>query len=273
VVSRIHYVLVVTYNFPSIMGSKFSRAVRPQVKDVVSPVVVSPQRHDIDNANGEGKRQEPLPRLPEAFAYDDINVAASTTTRTIIKRRDSAPAPTSVVAATSTTMAHLQERAAAFDLVSAVNGLMSLHYGFSDPANAPATTVALRQQPPQGPIVEPEEQCVICCEKLPNKENPKHAREVVQPCRCDSLYCVSCIRNMFMDACKDTSRMPPRCCVQLQIHHAKPFLTKEEVAQFKSKYEEWMTPSPFYCPVPTCSTFIPERLLPAHPEDLRMPYM
>jgi hypothetical protein len=244
------------------MGSRFSCAV-PQVKAVASPVVVSPKCHDIDNANGEGKRQEPLPRLPEAFAYDDINVAASTTTRPITQRRYSAPAPTSVVAATSITMAHLQERAAAFDLISAVNGLMSLHYGSSDPTNAPATTVAPGQQPPQGPTVEPEEQCVICCEKLPNKESSKHAREVVRPCRCDSSYCVSCIRNMFLDASRDTSRMPPRCCMQLQIHHAKPFLTKEEVVQFKSKYEEWMTPSPFYCPVPTCSTFIAERLLSA----------
>ncbi|KAI4665376.1 uncharacterized protein J4E78_002836 [Alternaria triticimaculans] len=56
--------------------------------------------------------------------------------------------------------------------------------------------------------------------------------------------------------------MPPRCCGQIPIHYAKPHLTKEEFTEFKSKYEEWLTPNPFYCPVPICSAFIPERLLP-----------
>jgi hypothetical protein len=50
--------------------------------------------------------------------------------------------------------------------------------------------------------------------------------------------------------------------VQIQPHHARPHLTREEFLEFKSKYEEWLTPNPFYCPVPTCSAFIPERLLP-----------
>jgi hypothetical protein len=39
-------------------------------------------------------------------------------------------------------------------------------------------------------------------------------------------------------------------------------LTKDEFAEYKSKYEEWLTPNPFYCPMPRCSAFIPERLLP-----------
>ncbi|KAF3047907.1 hypothetical protein E8E11_002473 [Didymella keratinophila] len=50
--------------------------------------------------------------------------------------------------------------------------------------------------------------------------------------------------------------------MQIHLHHVKPHLTGEEISDYKAKYEEWSTPKPFYCPVPTCSAFIPERLLP-----------
>ncbi|KAJ4360828.1 uncharacterized protein N0V89_001395 [Didymosphaeria variabile] len=69
-------------------------------------------------------------------------------------------------------------------------------------------------------------------------------------------------QNMFIDACKDISRMPPRCCNQIPIHHIRPYLSVDEISLFKSKYEEWGTPNPFYCPVARCSTFIPNYLLP-----------
>jgi hypothetical protein len=177
------------------MGSKLSLAMRPQLKD------------------------EAAPRLPEVFAFDDIDIATSTTTP---------------------------------------NGLMDLQYSNTDRTIADTTT-----PPPEVPAAEPKEKCVTCVCPLPDEKDPKHAKEAIKPCReCESTYCGSCIRIMFMAACQDTTRMPPRCCMQLQIHHAKPFLTKEEITTFKAKYEEWMTPNPFYCPIPTCSAFIPDRLHP-----------
>lgn len=60
------------------------------------------------------------------------------------------------------------------------------------------------------------------------------------------------------------SRMPARCCRPIQLHFAKLVLTKEEMDRYRAKYEEWLTPNPLYCPVPTCSAFIPQRLLPEH---------
>lgn len=50
--------------------------------------------------------------------------------------------------------------------------------------------------------------------------------------------------------------------MQIHLHHIKPHLTREETSVYKAKYEEWSTQKPFYCPVPTCSAFIPDRLLP-----------
>ncbi|KAF1360890.1 hypothetical protein EJ07DRAFT_114429 [Lizonia empirigonia] len=115
---------------------------------------------------------------------------------------------------------------------------------------------------------EPDVQCIGCCTELPKAKAPRYAHEVIKPCRfCNSTYCVQCVRSMFLKAFKDSTRMPPRCCVQIHLHHIKPHLTAEEILEYKSKYEEWSTPKPFYCPRPTCSVFIPERLLPRQAES------
>lgn len=103
-------------------------------------------------------------------------------------------------------------------------------------------------------------QCIICCEQFPEAE--EH-RTVIRPCKpCGSLFCSFCIRKMFVEATQNISRMPPRCCVQMQLHVAKPFLSEEELGAFREKFEEWRTENPLYCPVPTCSVFISNRLLP-----------
>ncbi|KAF1971274.1 hypothetical protein BU23DRAFT_556084 [Bimuria novae-zelandiae CBS 107.79] len=103
--------------------------------------------------------------------------------------------------------------------------------------------------------------CLICT--TPCDEADGDSSKAIYPCsKCDNAYCVPCLKNVFIDACKDVSRMPPRCCNQIPLHHVRPYLTQQEVTVFKAKYEEWGTPNPFYCPVPHCSTFIPNYLLP-----------
>ena len=64
---------------------------------------------------------------------------------------------------------------------------------------------------------------------------------------------------MFRKACKDETLMPPRCCNPIQLSSALPDLTEEEVELFKLKYEEWSTPNRVYCPIKTCSAFIPKK--------------
>ncbi|KAF2503222.1 hypothetical protein BU16DRAFT_427857, partial [Lophium mytilinum] len=88
------------------------------------------------------------------------------------------------------------------------------------------------------------------------------------PCRlCHSDYCKSCVKGMFIKACKDTTRMPPKCCSILQLHVALPMLSPDEAKLYREKYEEWSTPKPMYCPIPTCSAFISNRSLPVVPPD------
>ncbi|KAI9816480.1 MAG: hypothetical protein M1827_001612 [Pycnora praestabilis] len=106
--------------------------------------------------------------------------------------------------------------------------------------------------------------CLICSIEKPQDES------IVFPCRtCSHAWCVACVRKSFLSACDDESMMPPKCCKQLQLSVVMPHLSKEEVELFKAKFEEWNTPNRVYCPVPSCSAFIPNRLLPTPPPSLK----
>jgi hypothetical protein len=240
------------------MGSKISKASRPKADVPVVPATFTPDKHDIHDTK-ERLRQDPAPRLPSCKASgdsaplpnslvrDDIDVNTSTTSTIStmdLPRRHSAGGD-----------ANRQALLNSFEQYRAEHELMAIdfsHYAPLPPVDPPLPTPA----PPK-----PVSQCIICCVDLPEDGDKKS----IKPCRpCDSLWCTSCVRNMFIDACKDSSRMPPRCCAPINIHHAKPYLNVEEAALFRSKYEEWCTPNPTYCPVPVCSAFIPDRLVPQH---------
>ncbi|ORY14915.1 hypothetical protein BCR34DRAFT_202190 [Clohesyomyces aquaticus] len=123
-------------------------------------------------------------------------------------------------------------------------------------APAPAPFVSL---PPPPPPAELKIVCIICCEQF---SRDQEYSAVIRPCKsCSSPYCTACVKDMFIQSCKDLSRMPPRCCNMIQLHVALPYLTDAEAATFRERYEEWSTPNPAYCPVPTCSAFLSPRLL------------
>ncbi len=54
--------------------------------------------------------------------------------------------------------------------------------------------------------------------------------------------------------------MPPKCCSIIPLSAVAKLLSTSQIELYKAKYEEWATPDRIYCPVPTCSTFIPPRL-------------
>ncbi|ELR04327.1 hypothetical protein VC83_04024 [Pseudogymnoascus destructans] len=78
---------------------------------------------------------------------------------------------------------------------------------------------------------------------------------------CGQVICITCLKDWFIDACKNESKMPPRCCCTVPLSAVSHLLAKDQVDLYKAKFEEWRTPDRFYCPVPTCSTFIPPRLI------------
>ncbi|EXJ64295.1 hypothetical protein A1O7_00631 [Cladophialophora yegresii CBS 114405] len=83
------------------------------------------------------------------------------------------------------------------------------------------------------------------------------------PCRrCKGPECYECVAARFRTAVKDINRMPVTCCGLVMYHEvARGILTPTELEEYKQKYDERMnTVDPLYCPVPTCSTFLPPRM-------------
>ena len=73
-------------------------------------------------------------------------------------------------------------------------------------------------------------------------------------------FCAGCLKEWFLDACKNESKMPPKCCSIVPLSAIANLLTSSQIELYKAKYEEWATTDRIYCPVPTCSAFIPPRL-------------
>ncbi|KAK5740901.1 hypothetical protein LTR17_004255 [Elasticomyces elasticus] len=111
------------------------------------------------------------------------------------------------------------------------------------------------------PDTIPPRSCVICTET---------SEHLIKPCRtCSSDYCPECLTDMFLAATVDNSRMPPRCCTLLQIHTTE--LSEQDAVNYRNKFEEWITIDKTYCPSPSCSAFIPERLLPTNDTPAPVP--
>jgi IBR domain, a half RING-finger domain len=54
--------------------------------------------------------------------------------------------------------------------------------------------------------------------------------------------------------------MPPKCCSIIPLSVIANLLDNAQIELYKAKYEEWATADRIYCPIPTCSTFIPPRM-------------
>ena len=251
------------------MGSRSTKVVAPpHVKAVASSVA---HREKGNNTNEFGPcqghlHQERIVTLPQPC--DDINLKFPARTTTPPRRRRHSE-PVQTAAMTTDLNAEDIRALHAFGSFLAGRELMTIDIDYEALAS-PVPTELLPGSTAVVPIKgeskepgEPEVQCIGCCTQLPKEKDPRYAREVIKPCRsCNSAYCIPCVKSMFLSACKDSTRMPPRCCMQIHLHHIKPHLKTEEITEYKSKYEEWSTPRPFYCPKPTCSAFVPERLLP-----------
>lgn len=70
-------------------------------------------------------------------------------------------------------------------------------------------------------------------------------------------YCCDCVKQLFINACKDEELYPPRCCRQeIPIDIALRFLSNEEAETFLDKTEEYTSKDRTYCYQPSCSKFI-----------------
>ncbi|KAK4939400.1 hypothetical protein LTR10_020297 [Elasticomyces elasticus] len=98
--------------------------------------------------------------------------------------------------------------------------------------------------------------CKICFCEFPHNE------PYSTPCRrCKEPCCYNCLKEDFQHAMNNMTRFPVKCCSTV-VHHevARGILSAAELEIYKSKMDEMNDVNPLYCPIPTCSTFIPRRM-------------
>lgn len=92
--------------------------------------------------------------------------------------------------------------------------------------------------------------CVACNAEV------SYTSAVYAPCGHD--YCKDCAKQIFVNAARDESLFPPRCCRQpIPLAAVDVFLDPAFITHFEEKSVEYMTPDRLYCSWPTCSAFIP----------------
>ncbi|KAK7559004.1 hypothetical protein IWX48DRAFT_670636 [Phyllosticta citricarpa] len=75
---------------------------------------------------------------------------------------------------------------------------------------------------------------------------------------CDHNYCADCIDHLFLDAVKDESLYPPRCCrTEIPLSSVRNFLSLRTESDFMKKAPEWEAKDRTYCARPVCSAWIP----------------
>ncbi|CAF4388007.1 unnamed protein product [Rotaria sp. Silwood2] len=77
---------------------------------------------------------------------------------------------------------------------------------------------------------------------------------------CNHTYCINCLQELFVKSMQDETLMPPRCCQKIiPIDLAR--LTLTQIEKFHAKHLEYSTKDRLYSSKPTCSTFIPPKLI------------
>lgn len=102
---------------------------------------------------------------------------------------------------------------------------------------------------------ESEETGCVCCreEKLSSS---------TRLLACGHLYCLDCLKDLFMRSTKDESLYPPRCCRQeIGFEDVFEHLTEEERERFLMASVEFSTTNRTYCSNKRCGIFIlPENI-------------
>ncbi|EPQ51128.1 hypothetical protein GLOTRDRAFT_141244 [Gloeophyllum trabeum ATCC 11539] len=92
-------------------------------------------------------------------------------------------------------------------------------------------------------------ECVICMTSVGSDQAVKVP--------CGHHYDFDCLVELFLQATKDESLMPARCCKQpIPLDLARPHLTSQQALEYRAKEIEHDTPNRLYCPRATCSAFL-----------------
>ncbi|CAK7208673.1 hypothetical protein SBRCBS47491_000171 [Sporothrix bragantina] len=77
---------------------------------------------------------------------------------------------------------------------------------------------------------------------------------------CDACVCYLCLYRHLLDGIKHVGNHAIKCaCGKVPLINEKTLLllTPEQERQLYLRCDEWRCPDPLYCPIPTCSAYIP----------------
>lgn len=87
--------------------------------------------------------------------------------------------------------------------------------------------------PPATPKVEPRKPrtCTLCCTNWDGEIADQFFPHNCHRCSSENAsFCMDCLRDWFLDACKNESKMPPRCCTIIPLATVSHLLTEEQVS-------------------------------------------
>lgn len=116
--------------------------------------------------------------------------------------------------------------------------------------DSPLNTIAVHQN--NVPVNSSTRQdCVACLHNFPAHEM------VALPC--EHKYCTDCLKRLFINATKDESIYPPRCCrEEIPLELVGAFMSAKELQTFQEASVEFMTTNRVYCSNRSCGKFVPE---------------
>lgn len=76
------------------------------------------------------------------------------------------------------------------------------------------------------PVPKVQRTCLVCMDKLDEDLFPYKCT------RCSAYsYCRECLKSWFLDACRNESKMPPKCCSVIPVSSVTDFLTMDQVSR------------------------------------------
>ncbi|RPA83169.1 hypothetical protein BJ508DRAFT_207379 [Ascobolus immersus RN42] len=120
-------------------------------------------------------------------------------------------------------------------------------------APGPSVPYNTRQQKAESYFKNKKESCPACTDEVFSSQ--------MFDCPCGDRYCKTCIRQLFLNATKDESFFPPRCCKQHIatddiLNPANGYLTADQIDAFRASAEEFNATDKTYCHSTDCGKFI-----------------
>lgn len=74
--------------------------------------------------------------------------------------------------------------------------------------------------------------CSICLDQFSGQDSVRTNFPYSCERFCGQVICITCLKDWFIDACKNESKMPPRCCCTVPLSAVSHLLSEDQVSCF-----------------------------------------